>query len=182
MPILQRLALFVALLLPAAASATVILPVDLETIAVRADVIVRGTAQATTSTRTSDGKQIHSVTRVRIVSALKGEAPETIEVHTAGGTLGDLTQKVHGMAEFAPGEEVVLFLKRLPGSGAQHFAVESLSLGKFVVRAGKVHQSAQGLEFLKPDGKVEAAPAFEPIAEQAFYGRVRRALEAKVVP
>src|SRR5438309_407069 len=51
-----------------------------------------------------------------------------------GGTIGELTQTVDGVAAFSPREEVVVFLRKLgeePGTAV--YAVERLALGKFSV-------------------------------------------------
>lgn len=174
------LLLVAALALPLAARATVVLPVDLETLARRADLIVRGKVRAAASRRSADGKQIHTLTRVEIASAVKGEPARTLEVRTRGGTIGDLTQVAHGEAEFAADEEVWLFLRRAGG----RYTVESHALGKFTVVRGpdgaeRVVQRVRGLGVLGRDGRVRPAQELEPVDEAAFLARVRRALETK---
>ena len=118
---------------------------------------------------------------MRVASTLKGLAAEVVEVRTPGGTVGDITQVVHGAPAFAAGEEVVLFLHR---ETAAHYTVESLALGKFeVTRAADgapvVRQRAAHLGVLEADGVVRAAKAQEPVPEREFLDRVRRAVEAK---
>lgn len=178
------LMLAAALSLPLAARATVVLPVDLETLARRADVIVKGRVRAAESRRSADGKQIHTVTRVEVASAVKGEPARTIEVRTRGGTIGDLTQVAHGEAELVAEEEVYLFLRR---AGEKRYTVESHALGKFSVQRGpdgveRVVQRVRGLAVLERDGRVHPAAGLEPADERAFLARVRRALEAKEAP
>lgn len=185
-PTPRRLALasFVALLvtLAPAARGAVILPVDVETLARRADTIVRGTALDSVSSLSDDGRLIHTVTRVRVVFPIKGAPPAIIQIRTPGGTVGNITQTVSGMAEVRPGEEVILFLRK---AGEQRFAVEGHALGKFEVvkaadGAAHVRQNVQGLGVLGPNGVVRPAPALEPVSETEFLHRVRRALATPV--
>jgi len=182
--LLLALSMGLALLLGGRALATVILPVDLETLCRRADLIVRGTTGATVALTSEDKKLIHSVTTVSVAQAIKGQAPAQIEVRTQGGTVGDITQMVSGAPQFHPGEEVILFLRK---ANERHFVVESFCLGKFEVVKGQdgtahVRQAVQGLGILQPDGTVRAAPAFEPVPVEQFVARVKRALEPRVTP
>jgi len=179
---LRTLSLAAALLLAApAARASVVLPASVETLARRADLVVRARAERSVAAASADGKQIHTVTTLRGAERLKGEAGEVIEVRTPGGTLGEITQVVHGAPSFTQGEEVVLFLRR---EAAARFTVHGLSLGKFeIVRAADgaavVRQRfAAGLELLEPDGRIAPARAPAPVPEREFMERVRRAVEA----
>ncbi|HEY3449313.1 MAG TPA: hypothetical protein VGK67_23355 [Myxococcales bacterium] len=181
-PLLRRsLPFFAALFLAAPAVwASVVLPTTVEALARRADLVVRGRAERSVAAASPDGKLIHTLTTVRVASALKGEAGEVVEVRTPGGTLGDITQVVHGAPSFSAGEEVVLFLHR---ESATRFTVENLALGKFeIVRAQDgapmVRQRAAGLAVLNPDGKISPAQEIAPVGEREFLQRVRRAVEA----
>ena len=62
---------------------------SVETLARRADLIVRGCAERSVCRTTSDGKQIYTVTTVRVARALKGSAGALVEVHTPGGVVGE---------------------------------------------------------------------------------------------
>lgn len=176
-----RTILVLAALLPASAFASVVLPASVESLARQADLVVRGRAERAVCVASPDGKQLHTVTTVRVASALKGEAGQTVEVRTPGGTLGDLTQVVHGAPSFSQGEEVVLFLHR---EHPARYTVESLALGKFeVVKAADgapvVRQrAAKGLAVLQPDGKVVPAQEVSAVPERDFLERVRRAVDA----
>ncbi|HEY3447999.1 MAG TPA: hypothetical protein VGK67_16705 [Myxococcales bacterium] len=161
-----------------AARAAVVLPLSVEELAHRADTVVRGTALGTRSVRSADGKQIHSVTTVRVDLALKGAPPIEVDVLSPGGTWGRITQSVAGAPRFVPGERVILFLR---SAGTRRFRVEGLSLGKFEVWAdergtAQVTQRAEGIQIAGPDGSVRPAPPVGPIPEQDFLARVRAAL------
>ncbi len=172
-PVLAGL-LVVAASLPA--RATVVEPMGVETLSDRADLVVQGTALSSESSFVRG--QIQTVTRVRVHCALKGQAPGVVEVRTPGGRVGDLGQMVAGAPQFAPGEEVVVFLRRLPGADAR-FRVEGMSQGKFTVVTvadGRrlVTRRDEGLSVRLPDGGVGQATRFEPVPEPVFLERVRR--------
>ena len=175
-----------ALILPSLSHATVIRLLDLETLAQQSDAIVCGTARSTAARASPDGKLINTVATVEIASAIKGEPPQVIEVRTPGGTIGELTQMVVGGPQFTTGEEVVLFLKR-PLPGGRYYTLHGFTQGKFQVRRDadgvrRVHQEVQGLAAMGADGQVQPVPEFEPVPEQAFLERVRRAVQEKAAP
>lgn len=165
------------------ARAAVTQELDLDTLSQQADLIVQGTAEGTEASWSADGKRIHSVTRVRVGKSLKGQAAQVVEVRHPGGTVGDITQRVAGAPAFAPGEEVILFLKQAPGQLKKAaFVVEGLGQGKFEVVRGKdgakqVLRRTQGLGVVGPDGAVRPAPQVGPVDEEAFVGRVQRAIK-----
>jgi hypothetical protein len=176
-----------AIALGSSAGATVLRAAEVEELARRAEHIVRGTVLSSTAAWTPDGKQIHTVTRISVARALKGRGPAVVEVRTPGGSVGDLAQKVIGAPEFAPGEEVIVFLHR-HGSSSR-YGVEGFSLGKFTVvpgqgqaRAALVTQHLAGVGLPMPDGKVRPPPAFQPVREEEFLQRVQKALGEKATP
>jgi hypothetical protein len=166
------------LLVASSAGASVVVPMEVEALARKADLVVRGKAAASRSAWSGDGRRIQTTTRIEVARLLKGQAPQVLEVVTPGGEVGDIGQKVSGAAEFSPGEEVFLFLERSP-DGAR-FVVSGMAQGKFSVRArpggAVVTQSVDGLEVLGSDRQVRPAPRFEPVAEAEFVARVERAL------
>jgi hypothetical protein len=162
----------------------VVAPFDLDTLAVQADLVIRGTAESTSSSWSGDGRRIFSLTRVSVSSSIKGQAPTFIEILTPGGSVGKIGQKVWGAPEFAPGEQVILFLRKRPHPAAAlpRFEVAGLAQGKFsVVRepdgTNKIRQQLDGLGVLQPTGAVRPAPAFEPVSERDFLQRIRSALQ-----
>ena len=177
------LASLAATLLCLPAQATVMRPVDLETLARRADVIVRGTTEATVASLTEDGKQIHTVAILRVRSVLKGALAPEIEVRTPGGTIGDIAQVVQGAPQLSKGEEVILFLHRV---SERRFTIEGFALGKYQVIEGPggtyLTQDLRNIGLLGPDGVVRPGTTVEPIPERAFLARVRKALEGPVAP
>ena len=168
------------LLAPAAAEATVVRALDVEELTLRAEAVVRGVAVEASAEWAAGGRQIHTVTRVRVSSWMKGAADAgTLEVRTPGGTVGDLTQRVSGAPSLRVGEELVLFLRRLPGK-ARRFTVVGFSQGKFsVVReAGRtlVVREAGELGLLEADGQLRPAPRLGPLPLERLVDQVRKAL------
>jgi hypothetical protein len=173
-----------ALALGVSARASVFFPVDFDTLARRADLIVRGTVQSSSSALTPDGKQVHTVTRIAVGRTLKGSAPVVVEVRTPGGSVGDFSQKISGAPEFTPGEEVIVFLRRHGDSG--RYGVDSFSLGKFNLSIDQgrrlVTQHVAGVGLQMPDGQIRAPAEFQPVHEEEFVRRVQKALGDKATP
>jgi len=161
------------------AQASVIRLVDLSVLVRRADIIVRGTTLATVSSLTEDGKQIHTVAKVRVQSALKGAPASEIEVRTPGGTIGDITQMVHGAPRLVEGQKVILFLHRV---SERRFTIEGFAQGKYEVVNGHVVQDLRGIGILGPDGAIRPGTTTESVPERDFVARVRKALEGTVAP
>jgi hypothetical protein len=169
------------LALPLSAHATVIKVVELETLARSADVIVRGTTGASVSAFTEDGKQIHTVTKVRVATTIKGVADSEIEVRTRGGTVGELTQMISGAPPLGEGREVILFLHRV---SPRRFVIEGFVQGRFDVVKGPggvahVTQDLSAVGVLGADGAVRPGATLGPIPEADFVARIRKALEGK---
>src|SRR5205823_11484566 len=107
-------------------------PGDVESLTAAADAVVHAQVVRTKSAWGVGGGQIFTTVTLRALETLKGEPASEVTVLVPGGAVGELSQTVHGMAEFHEGEEVVVFLtRRAPGL----FAVERLALGKFAVGA-----------------------------------------------
>jgi hypothetical protein len=140
LPAALRAFLPVLLLLCPPASATTMLRVDLPELTQSADAIVHGTVRRLESRWSGDGRKIVTDVEIEVTETLKGQAGGTVLVTQPGGRMGDIGQKVSGLASFTPGEEVVLFLER---RGPQAFRVAGMAQGKYQVR-----RSADGTRML----------------------------------
>jgi hypothetical protein len=172
--------LLAASIIASPAHATSVRALSLEALARGADLVVHGRAVDRSSEWVSGGKLIQTTTRVRVLEQLKGTAPgELIEVREPGGTVGELTQKAWGAPEIGVGEEVVLFLRKLPGARPR-FSVEGFSQGRFtVVGAGAnaaVVREMPDLTLVGQDGRAEQARRFGPVPKARFFEQVRAAL------
>jgi hypothetical protein len=125
-----------ALLLALPAAATSVLRADVPVLAQEADTVVRGTVRRVQSRWSGDRRRIVTDVEVQVAETLKGAPGGTVLVTQPGGRVGDVGQRVDGLAAFTPGEEVVLFLDR---HGPTAFRVRGMAQGKF-----RVQRSADG--------------------------------------
>lgn len=130
---MKRLSLALTVLAATLASATTMLALDVTGLTYASDAVVRGTIVSVEPHWSGDNARIFTDAEVQVTEVWKG--PSTLKTLTAmqpGGELGDVGQRVHGVATFAPGEEVVLFLeKRGP-----RFTITGMAQGKFRIEGG----------------------------------------------
>lgn len=120
------------------AGAALMEPATIEDLAQRADLVLHGIVRSRACQRDD---RIGLITRVEldVRDAWKGDpGGHPFWIVLAGGTLGEETLTVPGQAEYQPGEEVVVFLRRnVRGEGV----TVGLAQGKF-----EVHRAADGSE------------------------------------
>jgi hypothetical protein len=163
-----------ALVLAAAAGsalAAVAVPASVEGLARSSDAVVRGTVLAARSRWTADRLRIVTSVELGVASTWRGAAPARIVVLVPGGVVGDLGQRVDGLASFEPGEEVVAFLVR-PG-GTDPWRVTGGAQGKFTVRAGRARPDLGRTTFVA----APLAPG-ERRAEEMPLGELERRVRA----
>jgi len=134
---------------PSAAGATSVLGVDLDQLTRQSEVVVRGVVKSMESRWSADGRRILTDVQIDVSETMKGPAARTVTVQQPGGVVGDIGQRVDGLATFQPGEEVVVFLEKW---GAQRFQVTAAAQGKF-----RVERSTDGTRtFAVPDHSADA--------------------------
>jgi hypothetical protein len=107
-------------------------PADVESLAAVSDAVVRAQVTSRASSWSRGGGLITTTVVLHTLEAWKGAPGEQVTLVVEGGSVGEWTQSVSGGAQFADGEEVVVFLRRrAPGI----FALERMALGKFAVGA-----------------------------------------------
>jgi hypothetical protein len=101
----------------ASAQATVLVPMDTQELTARADRVLLGVVESQESHWTSDHQAIYTDVTVRVTTSYKGGAApgERVVVRREGGNLDGLGMRVFGAAQFAVGEEVVLFTEKRAG-------------------------------------------------------------------
>ena len=127
------LAAFGSITLPSPpAHASLVMALDLPTMVTRADRVAVVDVVSVTSDWDDRHEQILSKVDLIVVESWKGDdAPAThLTVVQPGGTVGDLTQTVHGMTRFVPGERAVVFL----AGRAERASVVGMAQGKRLVR------------------------------------------------
>lgn len=138
-----------ALLLPAApALAALANQASVEDLARTSDAVVRGKVVSQTSRWV--GKRIVTDVDIQTSALWRGNAPQRVKVTVPGGVMGDLGQRVDGMASFTEGEDVVVFLAR--GSDGR-WRVNGAAQGKFTVEAADARPDLGQVRFLRSDVK-----------------------------
>ncbi|WP_224367248.1 hypothetical protein [Hyalangium versicolor] len=131
-----------ALLIGLPAAATTMLKIDLTGLSQTADVVVHGTVRRTESRWSSDRRRIVTDVEIEVTETLKGQAGSTVLITQPGGRVDGIGQIVHGMATFATGEEVVVFLDH---HGPRAFHVTGMAQGKYQVRRSEDSRSVMAV-------------------------------------
>jgi hypothetical protein len=173
--------LVAALLLGLPAAATTMLKMDLAGLAQTADTVVHGTVRRMESRWSGDRRRIVTDVEIEVAETLKGQASGTVLIVQPGGRVGDIGQKVHGMASFTPGEEVVVFLDR---KGPSAFRVTGMAQGKYQVRrsadsrsALAVPEGAGDARLLDPTTRQPAASEQKAMTLDELKAAIRTALQ-----
>ncbi len=89
---------------------------------------------------------------IQVLDSLKGGPAATVVVSEPGGAVGDEAMWIAGMPQYRPGEEVVLFLYRVPNG---MWRARGLGQGKFqVLPDGRVRADLGGVEIIDRIGAV----------------------------
>ncbi len=130
------------------ALATTMVALDVPTLTLKAEVIVRGTVRSSSAHWSGDNRRIFTQIEIDVSESLKGEPLKTLSVVQPGGVVGDVGQRVSGVASYEEGEEVVLFLSRR----GPMFQTLGMAQGKF-----RVLRSSDGkAAFVTPDSEGDA--------------------------
>jgi hypothetical protein len=178
-----RAALTAALLTPAAwlaapspARASLVLAMDLPDLVEAADRVVVGEVTSVTCAWSPDRRRILTTVELSVGEAWKGAegTSRRVTLVQAGGVVGDIEMRVHGMPAFAVGERSVLFLAGAParvvglGQGRRLLRFDR-SAGRWMVDGGD--RSAAVARAL--DGALIAAPAVPSESLDDLRARVR---------
>jgi hypothetical protein len=180
----SRHALFaLALLAPLTALGTVVLSLTFEELTTRAPLVVHAKVNASSTAWDAERAKIWTWTELVVKDTLKGAPVTTVLVKQPGGIVGEVGMEVAGVATFAPGEEVVLFLEPAPDEKGTWVPV-SMSASKvtFEDRLGvkTARRDLSGLAFAKPGQQYVALPVDEREVvgtAEAFLARVRAAVK-----
>ncbi len=159
-----------ALLLAGAAAAAVARPATVEQLAREADAVVRGRVARMESRWAGDGRHIVTRVTLRVSQVLRGAAGGELVLEVPGGVAGGFGQRVDAAPAFAPGEEAVVFLRRIAGG---RFLVHGMAQGKFHVERGEARPDLEAWTFVP-----EALPAGERRAEAMPLEELERRVRA----
>lgn len=181
-----RLALAALLLIVSApAGASMMLPMTVEDLSRRSDLVAKGRVIETESRRSEDGGRIYTVVTFELDEAWKGKGSERVEIHVPGGSLDGITQLVTGAPRFVEGEDAVVFLRELApapeAKGPPEVGVVGMAQGKLEIQpdaSGKMLavQRLEGLELVdRKTHEPVPPPLREPIPLEALKARVQAA-------
>jgi len=148
------------------ARASLVLALDLPALVTRADHVAVVDVVSVKSDWDANHEQILSTIDLMVVESWKGGAAagSHVTVVQLGGTVGDLTQTVHGMTRFVPGERAVVFL----AGRADRASVVGMAQGKRLVQrdatSGRLFVRAPdraGATFIRTTPASASAPIFE---------------------
>jgi hypothetical protein len=107
--------------------------INLEEMTMRADIILTGKCIASRARWDDKSKIVMTESTFAVDRYLKGKAAGTITVTSIGGALPDrnIMMTIPGMVEFAPDEDVLLFLAKSPD---RTYSVYGQAQGKFVIK------------------------------------------------
>jgi hypothetical protein len=165
------------------AEATVVRAMTLREKAETAPVIVHGVVEHVASAFTLDERRIRTTVVLHVIEGLKGgaEPGERLTFVRGGGRVGEHWQHAPGLAEYAAGDEVILFLEPLGatlvaigiGIGTYEVEVEDLGAGPEPVVVH--HPEVAGLRYDAEGrpGRIEPLPPMRPEPLATFKKRVR---------
>jgi hypothetical protein len=174
-------ALSALLLVGPSAGATSVVKTDVDGLTRSSDLVVRGKVKKKESRWSGDHKRIYTDVEIEVDESIKGQGGKTVTVRQPGGEVGDIAQRVSGLASFDSGEEVVVFLEkrggvyRVSGLAQGKYRVERSSDGKF---AFAVPADQSELRLVDPQLNTEAAPSAKTVQLEELRERVRKVVKA----
>lgn len=182
---MRRLLLPLLALAPLGVFASVVVQRSIEELAAQAPLVVHGTVHQVAADWDKERAKIWTWTEIVVTETLKGPRSSTVLVKQPGGVVGELGQDVAGVARFAPGEEVVLFLEPAPDERGAWIPT-SLTASKVSLvdhlGAKVARRDLHGITFARPGQKGVVRPVDEletlGLADR-FLARVRAAVAVK---
>lgn len=172
--------LALALTATQAASATTVRGFGTRDMVREAAVVVRGTVTQQGGVYSADRSKIYTESRVQLREVVVGRVPTAeIVVRQLGGTVGQVSMVVSGVARIQPGEDVLLFLRT---DGERYYLV-GMAQGKYTVRVQRgrevVSRALHGLNLIQGARPVGAGPPRAAPSERvrdyhAFVATLRR--------
>jgi hypothetical protein len=190
----RLLALALAALAAAPAAATSLRSLSVRELLARAELVFEGRALSHEVRELTPGGAIRTCVRFEVLEVVKGPAVASpLELCFSGGTVGERTRLVHGLAVPEPGERGVYFVDDL--RAARVHPLSGWDQGRFRVREGPLDEvtTADGhpvtaLDEREPPargpsrgvarGARVGAPGSRGLAPAAFKARLRELLEA----
>ncbi|HWF08128.1 MAG TPA: hypothetical protein VG297_06680 [Bryobacteraceae bacterium] len=136
--------LSLSVLLAVTAGATSVPSLTFEELTDQSELVVSGQITRTWSDWDSEGKFIWTHHELAVASTQKGAAESTVIVSEPGGIVGDRGMSIAGAVTYRPGEQVVVFLQRMPNG---YLRTAGWGQGKYTVdSASRLHPGNLGSE------------------------------------
>ena len=168
------------MLLATSATGTTMLRAEVPELTRSAALVIRGTVVRAESRWTGDHRRIVTEVEVQVVETWKGtSSTTTVRIVQPGGQVGDIGQRVSGLASFSMGEDVVVFLQH---TGPVQYRVAGLAQGKYHVTAdaqGRLTATPEKLadaEVIDPSTRAPTLVQSTPVTLAALRARVRAVL------
>jgi hypothetical protein len=175
--------LLFAVLIASNAAATSVPSQTFEELTDRSELVVSGQIARSWSDWDSEHKFIWTHYELKVSSIQKGAALSTVVFSEPGGEVGDRGMAVAGSVGYRPGEQVAVFLERMPNG---YLRTTGWGQGKYTVdNTGHLHPevSQRGSEFVQVDQSVRSRPtAGTPIRtlDGITVGELRTLVAARV--
>jgi MYXO-CTERM domain-containing protein len=155
-------------LTPAAASASTVLAMDIDTLVQSSTLVLQGTVRETQSAW-QDGMIVTTAT-LETDACLSGDCPATVDLTLLGGRVGELVQVIAGAPDVRPGLEVLVFLR----PRAEQWEPIGLGQGMFYIDrdAGLAIPATHGLRLLDPVIGVAREADASPITLSSLLERI----------
>jgi hypothetical protein len=168
-------------LMAAIASATVVLPVSMQQMAMESDVVIHARVSGQQVSWDERHVRVLTLTSVDVIAGIKGaQKGDRLTIYQVAGTLDGVTFDIPGALHFVRGEEMVLFAKRYQDKIVSY----GMGLGKYrVVEQGGqkfVAPEYGDVAFVEPSADRRVLPAERPATATQpltrFIARVRCAV------
>jgi hypothetical protein len=123
------------------------------------EMVVGGQITRSWSAWDSEHKFIWTHYELRVSSTQKGRPGAAVEFSEPGGEVGDRGMSVAGSVEYRPGDQVAVFLQRMPNG---YLRTTGWGQGKYIVdKTGHLHAelSQRGTEIVQANQAVKSKPA-----------------------
>jgi hypothetical protein len=135
-------------LVAGAATATTMVALDLTALTSASDAVVRGRIVSVAAHWSGDHARIFTDADLEVADVWKGSSTlKTLTATQPGGEIGEVGQRIHGVATFTVGEDVVVFLERR----GPRYTITGMAQGKFRIEGSTAQTSdAADLSLLDP--------------------------------
>jgi hypothetical protein len=167
------------LLIALAAAATSIPRLSFEELTDHSEIIVSGRIVRSWCDWDTDHRFIWTHYELRISAAHKGSPPQTVVVSEPGGVLGDRGMSIADAVSYQPGEQVVVFLERMPNG---YLRTTGWGQGKYTLdTAGRLRAGAslRGSDLIRTTTAGTPLQTLDGMSVARLHARIRFRLQSQ---